>query len=199
MSSHHVVREGQEPALFILDPVSFELASPFLEWAPMVLVSDNALDTVLKWGIKIDAVLTDIDREEIVAAKIATQMPVEIIPLMAEEPLVKHALHYLIGRKQSGVNVLASRPEEIFSPAEIVLKQLNVSIMDENLRWSGISTGRFEKWVMVNSVISIRKSNDSQSMEVKGLIERDGCFESTGEGMISIRSDRFFWVAESYA
>ncbi len=199
MSSHHFVREGQEPALFILDPVPFELASPFLEWAPLVLVSDNALDHVLQWGIKIDAVLTENDREKSVAGKVATQIPIEIIPVAAETPLIRLGLHYLIGRKQSGVNVLTSRPEEIFSPAEIVMKQLNVSIIDESLRWSGISTGRFEKWVMVNSPISIRKSVDSQSMEVKGLIERDGCFESTGEGMISIRSDAFFWVAESYA
>lgn len=199
MSSHNFVREGQEPALFILDPVPFELAGQFLEWAPLVLVSDNTLDEVLQWGIKIDAVLTDNDREELVAGKVAIQIPIEIIPLMAEEPLIRHALHYLIGRKQSGVNVLTTRPEEIFSPAEIVMKQLNVSIIDGSLRWSGISTGRFEKWVTVNSPISIRKIVDSQSMEVKGLIERDGRFVSIGEGMISIRSDKFFWVAESYA
>ena len=199
MSSHHFVREGQEPALFILDPVPFELASPFLEWAPLVLVSDNALDDVLQWGIKIDAVLMENDREKSVAGKVATQIPIEIIPVAAETTLIRHALHYLIGRKQSGVNVLTSRPEEIFSPAEIVMKQLNVSIIDGSLRWSGISTGRFEKWVMVNSPISIRKIVDFQSMEVKGLIERDGRFVSTGEGMISIRSDKFFWVAESFA
>lgn len=198
MSSHHFVKEGQEPALFILDPISFEVASPLLEWAPLVLVSESALDDVLQWGIKIDAVLTVVDREEVTAERVSEQAPIEIICRRPEEDQIRNALDYLIYRKQTGVNILTTTPEAVFSHAEIVMKKLNVCIMDARLRWLGISTGRFEKWMVLNSSISIRKSVESQSMVFRGLAEKDGRFASTTEGLINIQSDGLFWVAETH-
>ena len=59
MSSHHFVKEGQEPALFILDNIPFQYAESLLEWVPLVMVADRALENVLHWGIKIDVVLQD--------------------------------------------------------------------------------------------------------------------------------------------
>ena len=43
MSSHHFVKEGQEPALLIMDALSLALIEPLLEWAPQVIVCENAL------------------------------------------------------------------------------------------------------------------------------------------------------------
>jgi len=58
MSSHHFVKEQQEPALLILDTsVSYETMSPLLEWSPTVLVTELAIDAVLSWGIKVDVIL----------------------------------------------------------------------------------------------------------------------------------------------
>jgi hypothetical protein len=198
MSSHHFVKEGQEPALFILDPVDFELASPFLEWAPLVLVSGTSLDQVLRWGIKIDVVLGAESDEEI-EQKVSGQAPVEVIRLKPEETFVSSAFDYLIDAKQYGVNVLTTRPENVFAEAEKVTRQLHVTVVDHTFRWVGISTGRFEKWLTMNTPIVIRKSVEKQSMEIQGLIERNGRFECLSEGMISIASDAFFWVAESHS
>ena len=79
MSSHHFVKEGQEPALFILEPISFQVASPLLEWAPLVLVSANALDDVLRWGIKIDVVLVEKSRVETLTRNLLEQVPIKIL------------------------------------------------------------------------------------------------------------------------
>ena len=95
MSSHHFVKEGQEPALFILDPVDFELAGPFLEWAPFVIVSENALDQVLHWGIKIDGVLVS-HWDEDIKTKLSGQAPIGIVRLDAKVSLIEHAFDYLI-------------------------------------------------------------------------------------------------------
>ncbi|MCB0735469.1 MAG: thiamine diphosphokinase, partial [Bacteroidetes bacterium] len=63
MSSHHFVRDKQEPALMIANgqSCSMELLGQLLEWNPYVLVLDGALDRVLMNGIKVDAVLGDYD------------------------------------------------------------------------------------------------------------------------------------------
>lgn len=64
MSSHHIVRDTQEPALIIAngEACSAELLNQLLEWAPTVMVLDGAIHRVLTLGIKIDVVLGDFDR-----------------------------------------------------------------------------------------------------------------------------------------
>ncbi|MFT7427225.1 MAG: hypothetical protein ACI9O5_003185, partial [Algoriphagus sp.] len=59
MSSHHFVKEQQEPAVLILDPenIRFDQISGLFEWVPTILVSEKALDLVLSWGIKIDVIM----------------------------------------------------------------------------------------------------------------------------------------------
>ena len=59
MSSHHIVKDKQEPALIIAngEECSQELMGQLLEWQPTVMVLDGALDRVLPLGIKVDIVL----------------------------------------------------------------------------------------------------------------------------------------------
>lgn len=59
MSSHHFVKEGQEPALVILDwnEDLAIIAAQLMEWQPKLVVSKEALDLLLMDGFKPDAVL----------------------------------------------------------------------------------------------------------------------------------------------
>ena len=67
MSSHHFVKEQQEPAVFILDAehIHLDRISGLLEWVPTILVSEKALDRVLSWGIKIDVILASVGKAKI--------------------------------------------------------------------------------------------------------------------------------------
>ena len=81
MSSHHIVRDDQEPALIIANGAScsFELLGQLLEWSPIVIVLDNAIDRVLQLDIKVDVLLGDFDDDfnpEIYKEK---QFPLEIV------------------------------------------------------------------------------------------------------------------------
>lgn len=59
MSSHHFVKEGQEPPLIVLDWSErlMELAQQLLEWQPKFVVAAHVLDHVVMDGFKPDAVL----------------------------------------------------------------------------------------------------------------------------------------------
>lgn len=63
MSSHHIIREKQEPALIIAngEACSMEILGQLLEWSPTVVVLDGAIKRVLDLGIKIDVWLGDFD------------------------------------------------------------------------------------------------------------------------------------------
>lgn len=64
MSSHHIVRDDQEPALIIANGLACnnELLGQLLEWSPLVIVLDAAIERVLELGIKVDVLLGDFDR-----------------------------------------------------------------------------------------------------------------------------------------
>ena len=82
MSSHHIVREKQEPALIIAngEACSDELLGQLLEWSPFVVVLDGALDRVLHRQIKIDVLFGDFDQENFNFEDLKTsQFPIEII------------------------------------------------------------------------------------------------------------------------
>jgi len=199
MSSHHFVKEGQEPALFILEPLSFQLAGPLLEWAPLVLVSDNALAEVLHWGIKIDVVLAEESRVEMLKQRLFEQVPAKLLSHQPGESPIMSALYFLINCKQAGVNIIGPSSNDVFRQVERFMHQFQVNLFDEKLKWSAISSGNFEKWLTAQTCLQIRKSLGSQSIQFQGLMEKEGGFESTTNGIINIRSDQLFWVAESHS
>jgi thiamine pyrophosphokinase len=61
MSSHHIVREKQEPALLVLgmDNFSDELLGQLLEWSPTVIATEIMAEKLNANGIKIDCVIVD--------------------------------------------------------------------------------------------------------------------------------------------
>lgn len=63
MSSHHFVKDGQEPALVILDwDNKLEIyAKQLMAWQPKVIVSHKVVDSFLSSGYKPDAILGKLD------------------------------------------------------------------------------------------------------------------------------------------
>ena len=59
MSSHHIIREKQEPALLIVDLLDFDLENlgQLLEWSPTVIVLKDAVEKVYSLGLKIDVII----------------------------------------------------------------------------------------------------------------------------------------------
>ena len=100
MSSHHVVTENQEPALLILNPdsIQFEKVQELLEWSPLVIVSDTALEGVLRRGIKIDVLLTPGTGEEYNQVKI-DQSPLHILHFEKGQSELGAGLQFFVGTK----------------------------------------------------------------------------------------------------
>ena len=109
MSSHHIVRDEQEPALIIANgqSCSFELLGQLLEWSPVVMVLDGAIHRVLELGIKIDIVLGDFDKVENWDELLANQQPVTVVhtPDQNKTDLEK-GLDYLIAKGHKAVNIV---------------------------------------------------------------------------------------------
>jgi hypothetical protein len=198
MSSHHFVREGQEPALFIVDPIPLAPIEPLLEWAPFVLVTDAALDQVISWGIKIDAVLVLSERTAEAAQTISVQEPVTVLSYHASESMLKTGLQYLMDQRQRFVNILATDPDAVFQRIAGMPISLQVNVLDGRRKWSGIPSGTFAKWVPAQTRFWIKESAIGQHIHFQGLMDQGDSLVTKDHGAVSFHSGQFFWLGEEY-
>lgn len=163
MSSHHIIRDEQEPALIIAngESCSFELMSELLEWSPLVVVLDSAIQRVLDLNIKVDVLLGDFDGD-FDAEKIRDQQyPIEIVytPNQNKTDLEK-AFDYLIERGFPAVNVVwatGKRADHTITNITNIVRfreQLKIVIIDDYSKIFLLSK-IYEKWYPKGTPISL--------------------------------------------
>lgn len=163
MSSHHIVRDDQEPALIIANGATCneELLGQLLEWSPLVIVLDSAIERVLELGIKIDVLLGDFDRGFDPEYYRESQYPIEIVhkPNQDKTDLEK-AFEYLIEKGHKAANVIwatGRRADHTITNITNVVRyreKLKIVILDDYSKVF-LVPNKFEKWYTKNSVISL--------------------------------------------
>lgn len=163
MSSHHIVRDDQEPALIIANGAacSPELMGQLLEWSPLVIVLDSAIERVLDLDIKVDVLLGDFDRGFDAEYYKEKQYPLEIVytPNQDKTDLEK-AFDYLIERGIPAVNVLwatGRRADHTITNITNIVRYRNllkIVILDDHSKIF-LLPQRFEKWYTAGTPLSL--------------------------------------------
>lgn len=79
MSSHHIIKDNQEPALWIVgNDIDSEIFNQLLGWTPLIYVNEDCLSFTELLGIKVDYVLADLS-SPIELKDIAHQNPVSLL------------------------------------------------------------------------------------------------------------------------
>jgi thiamine pyrophosphokinase len=182
MSSHHFVREDQEPALLIADAnsITFDVVQQLLEWSPTVVVLEAALQEVLTWGIKLDVVVAHDANTKSLALELQNQVPIKFISYVNEKEALSTALYFLIASKQKAVNILSNETLEKFE----VFSALDISVLQYGKRWSLVRSGHFEKWLTAGSALEIY----FQGGIAQEPVQKDG--------VVQIKRDAIFWLTE---
>jgi len=194
VSSHHFVKEGQEPALILAEAFSITQVSYLLEWAPLVVTLPDALDSVLMWRIKTDVVLLPAADEKVAGHLRANQDALEIRLLLIDEHPLESALRHVIARTQKHVHVWGTASEATFRCAEKFVADVGVSIVEPGMKWSAIAR-EFSKWYPENAVISIYAKSDVEISGPRMSQTRSGV-QIIEAGLITVRSKKSFWVGE---
>jgi len=178
MSSHHIVRDEQEPALIIANgqSCSFELMGQLLEWSPVVMVLDGAIHRVLELGIKLDIVLGDFDKTENWDELLANQQPVQVVhtPDQNKTDLEK-GLDFLIAKGHKAVNILwatGKRADHHINNLSTLAKykdQITIVMLDDFSRIFNLPN-QFTKWYPANQNISLIPLGSVFGLHTKGLV-----------------------------
>lgn len=192
MSSHHIVREDQEPALLILyaRAIPFEKVLELLEWMPTVIVQADQIETVLGWGIKVDVVLTPLADLEVWESKLADQAPIKFLPYNAGDDPLTIAFHFLTASKATAVNCLLEDKKQMMHIESC--DGLDVEVFVDNKLWRWIRSGHFEKWVPANTKLFLMPE------ESKAVFPEfsAGEYLINNDGIVSFNSASPFWIGE---
>ncbi|MFK7049013.1 Thiamine pyrophosphokinase [Flavobacterium columnare] len=177
MSSHHIVRDDQEPALIIANGAecSRVLLDQLLEWSPFVIVLDSAIERVLNLDIKVDVLLGDFDRNFNADSYKEKQYPLEIIhtPDQNKTDLEK-AFDYLISKGHQAVNVVwatGKRADHTFTNITSIARykeELKIVILDDYSKIH-LLPPKFEKWYTKGSIISLIPIGEVKGISSKNL------------------------------
>lgn len=163
MSSHHIVRDDQEPALIIANGAacSKELMGQLLEWSPLVIVLDNAIERVMELGIKVDVLLGDFDNDFDAEKYKELQYPLEIVHTPSQDKTdLEKALDYLIDRKIPAANVIwatGKRADHTITNITNIVRYrdlIKVVILDDHSKVF-LLPKKFEKWYPENTPLSL--------------------------------------------
>lgn len=177
MSSHHIVRDDQEPALIIANGAACneELLGQLLEWSPLVIVLDSAIERVLELGIKIDVLLGDFDRGFDAEYYKESQYPIEIVHTPNQDKTdLEKAFEYLIEKGHKAANVIwatGKRADHTITNITNIVRfreSLKIVILDDHSKIF-LLPNKFEKWYTKDSIISLIPIGDVNGIHSKNL------------------------------
>ncbi|MCR9014332.1 thiamine pyrophosphokinase [Aquiflexum gelatinilyticum] len=200
MSSHHFVKEQQEPALLILNTagISFEQIAPLLEWVPTILVVQDEVPVVISWGVKIDLILAEMDFQKSHYHLLEEQYPVKFLGVQ-EENFLEEGLQYLIASKHGAVNIIGLDHLKVFE-LEPMLEFLDIVVWDGPIRYFPIKNGQFKKWLPATSlqlhapegtILEVQTPEGNEMVQVK-----HATFIEVEEGTTIIKGNGIFWIGE---
>jgi len=187
MSSHHIVREKQEPALLILGLDNFpdELLGQLLEWSPTVIVTAETAERMNAYGIKIDWIIDN-------GADTNLQSDVKLLPA-GTDSATEAALKYLITHNYPAVNIITDDLQ--LKDYLFFTDKINMVIFHGNQKIYAVNSG-FSKWKPAGDVIELLSG--PQQFHSSGL-ETIGHhrYKTTHDGFFSLQFEQpFLFIAE---
>ena len=192
MSSHHIVRENQEPALLIAkaQAISFEKIQELLEWMPTVVVLSSEVEAVIAWGIKVDVVITPLAEMNLWRDKLVEQTPICFISYNPNDDPLQTAFYFLIASKAAAVNCLLGNKADLKKIESF--SNLDIEAFEDNKLWSWMKKAHFEKWLPAGATLFLLP--EEMKSEFPEFIS--GGYHIVKDGIISLKSTHPFWVGE---
>lgn len=185
MSSHHIVREKQEPALYIheLGNFSEEYLGQLLEWSPTLIVNGAVYEKVLSLGLKVDVVLNTLEG-------IAVQENTKSIIGPGDE--YNTVMNYLISEKYPAVNVIDT--DKDLADLAFYIDRINIVLFTPEEKSYAVKTG-FSIWKPAGSIFLINVVSYFEATNLRQEDER--VFKVVEDGFVAFTfATEFLFLTE---
>jgi thiamine pyrophosphokinase len=186
MSSHHIVREKQEPALLVLGLNNFsdELFGQLLEWSPTVIVTPLTAEKVHAYGIKIDWIIGDVTEN--------LQSDIKHM-LAGDDPLAEAALKYLVTHDYHAVNIITDDLQ--LKDYLFFTDKIDMVIFNGSQKIYAVNSG-FSKWKPAGETIELLSA--PQHFHSSGLESLEPHrYKTSHDGFFTMQFEQpFLFIAE---
>ena len=173
MSSHHIVKERQEPALYIhqLGDFSEEYLGQLLEWSPTLIVNATEYEKIISLGLKVDIVLNPVENPGSFQENTKT--------IMGPGDDFNTVLNYLISEKYPAVNMIVT--ENKLSDLDYYIPLIDLVLFNGNRKTYTVTSG-FKVWRPKGSIYYI---DVNAYFETSNLKQNEGDeFEVINDGFV---------------
>jgi thiamine pyrophosphokinase len=176
MSSHHIIRDKQEPALIIAngESCSMDLLEQLLEWSPTVIVLDGALDRVMSLGIKVDVWLGDFDHAQEPRADLEAYPLKKVVAPDQNKTDLEKAFEYLLAEGYPAVNVVWAtglRMDHTLNNFHSLVRygrEIKIVFFDD-FSTTYLLPAHFEKWYPAGTPLSLIPYGLANGVKSEGL------------------------------
>jgi hypothetical protein len=193
MSSHHFVKEGQEPALILADGFSLENIGSLLEWAPFIIATGSSMESVVTQAIKADMVI--LTHAEAIKMNGLIPEPVQQLIIPADANAWRIAFEHLISVKSLSVNLWCREALVYLADVTRYIDKIQIGMLDHHFKWSAIRNGKFNKWMPEGSIL--RYSGSDRPDLINGNFDGPERISVVSDGILSIHSSAPFWIGEA--
>ncbi|WP_413670230.1 thiamine diphosphokinase [Mucilaginibacter sp. Mucisp86] len=188
MSSHHIVREKQEPALLVLSMDTFdeEMLGQLLEWSPTVICTTDTAEKLDASGIKVDWIIGDGDAGDL-------QSDVKLMPLDKDNNAAGTALKYLVTHNYPSVNVITDTLD--LKDFLFYADKINLVIFQAQQKVYPVNPG-FSKWKPAGEFIELL--SHPSGLQLSGLEAMgNNRYKTTHDGFFTLHFEQsFLFIAE---
>lgn len=192
MSSHHIVRDEQEPALIILDlNDQLDVLYALLEWAPTVVVTELALERYLSLGHKLDMALVSNTQLDYWTEQLNAQQPIQIHVLNPEDFLLE-SIARLKALNHRAINILTDVENRQAIIKILLQNPLEVDLVIFTAHSKTIINRKkvFSKWLVAGVDWSIEPVHENTRIKVSGTtsidspLQEEMTFKTSANGML---------------
>lgn len=173
MSSHHIVREKQEPALYIHDLGNFdeEYLGQLLEWSPTLLVASSEYEKAISLGLKVDVV---IGNEENIHIQENTKW------ILSPTANLQAVVKYLVAEQYPAVNIISK--ENKFDDLAHLIPEIDIVLFTATEKSYPVKPG-FSVWKPAGTLFKIDIISYFETSNLKQL--ESGEFVVLKDGFVS--------------
>jgi len=185
MSSHHIVKEDQEPALIVesVTDLDTEYIGQLLEWSPTVFTNDYTIDFFLADDIKVDVVFTN-------QSNVYAQEQIKRIPV--QQGFISDALQYLVENHYKAVNIICNEiPDIVFA----FCKQINIVLFIAGKRYVFVEC-EYKKWKQKGDKIFVREDRLKSLFGIQKIARNIFITEQDGFIHLAFNTAEFVWIGE---
>lgn len=168
MSSHHFVKEGQEPSVWILgNEYSEYILGTLLEWSPKVIADLSTADKLLSLQIKMDQIIAPFHQEQ-EQSFFTSLYPLEwtesknVIQYLFMEMSRLNAPFYIVGLK-------SDQMKEVYSLAPDAIKTKMIGITYDT-KWI-CPNSTWKKWLSKNQTFQL--TGQKSDWKIFGNVENE--------------------------